>query len=42
MTNWRKQWHWLVSAKRFVLDGAHVFITGRRQNELDTAVIRDR
>jgi NAD(P)-dependent dehydrogenase (short-subunit alcohol dehydrogenase family) len=28
----------LATAKRFVLDGAHVFITGRRQNELDAAV----
>jgi phage FluMu gp28-like protein len=36
--NWRKQCHWLISAKRFILDGAQVFTTGRRQNELDTAV----
>jgi NAD(P)-dependent dehydrogenase (short-subunit alcohol dehydrogenase family) len=28
----------LASAKRLVSDGAHVFITGRRQNELDAAV----
>jgi NADP-dependent 3-hydroxy acid dehydrogenase YdfG len=28
----------LATAKRFVSEGAHVFITGRRQNELDTAV----
>lgn len=28
----------LATAKRFVSDGAHVFITGRRQNELDVAV----
>jgi NAD(P)-dependent dehydrogenase (short-subunit alcohol dehydrogenase family) len=27
----------LASAKRFVEEGAHVFITGRRQSELDTA-----
>jgi NAD(P)-dependent dehydrogenase (short-subunit alcohol dehydrogenase family) len=28
----------LATAKRFVAEGAHVFITGRRQNELDAAV----
>lgn len=28
----------LATAKRFVAAGAHVFITGRRQNELDAAV----
>jgi NAD(P)-dependent dehydrogenase (short-subunit alcohol dehydrogenase family) len=28
----------LATAKRFVAEGAYVFITGRRQNELDTAV----
>jgi NAD(P)-dependent dehydrogenase (short-subunit alcohol dehydrogenase family) len=28
----------LATAKRFVAEGAHVFITGRRQTELDTAV----
>jgi NAD(P)-dependent dehydrogenase (short-subunit alcohol dehydrogenase family) len=28
----------LATAQRFVADGAHVFITGRRQSELDTAV----
>src|SRR5271155_5472575 len=28
----------LATAKRFVSEGAHVFITGRRQSELDTAV----
>ena len=28
----------LATAKRFVSEGAHVFITGRRQNELDAAV----
>ncbi len=28
----------LASAKRFVAEGAHVFITGRRQPELDAAV----
>ena len=28
----------LATAKRFVSDGAYVFITGRRQNELDGAV----
>ena len=28
----------LAAAKRFVEDGAHVFITGRRQEELDAAV----
>jgi NAD(P)-dependent dehydrogenase (short-subunit alcohol dehydrogenase family) len=27
-----------ATAKRFVADGAHVFITGRRQAELDAAV----
>ena len=28
----------LATARRFVEEGAHVFITGRRQAELDTAV----
>jgi NAD(P)-dependent dehydrogenase (short-subunit alcohol dehydrogenase family) len=28
----------LATAKRFVDEGAHVFITGRRQKELDQAV----
>jgi NAD(P)-dependent dehydrogenase (short-subunit alcohol dehydrogenase family) len=28
----------LATAKRFVAEGAHVFITGRRQTELDAAV----
>jgi NAD(P)-dependent dehydrogenase (short-subunit alcohol dehydrogenase family) len=28
----------LATAHRFVQEGAHVFITGRRQSELDTAV----
>ena len=28
----------LATAMRFVSDGAYVFITGRRQNELDAAV----
>ena len=28
----------LATAKRFVADGAYVFITGRRQAELDAAV----
>jgi NAD(P)-dependent dehydrogenase (short-subunit alcohol dehydrogenase family) len=28
----------LATAQRFVAEGAHVFITGRRQNELDAAV----
>jgi NAD(P)-dependent dehydrogenase (short-subunit alcohol dehydrogenase family) len=28
----------LATAKRFVSEGAHVFITGRRQTELDAAV----
>ncbi|CAI6085539.1 SDR family NAD(P)-dependent oxidoreductase [Cohnella sp. JJ-181] len=28
----------LTTAQRFVAEGAHVFITGRRQNELDAAV----
>jgi len=28
----------LATAKRFVAEGAYVFITGRRQAELDTAV----
>jgi len=27
-----------ATAQRFVLDGAYVFITGRRQSELDAAV----
>jgi NAD(P)-dependent dehydrogenase (short-subunit alcohol dehydrogenase family) len=29
----------LATAKRFVAEGAHVFITGRRQNELETAAL---
>ena len=28
----------LATAKRFISEGAYVFITGRRQNELDTAI----
>jgi NAD(P)-dependent dehydrogenase (short-subunit alcohol dehydrogenase family) len=28
----------LAAAKRFVAEGAHVYITGRRQKELDKAV----
>jgi short-subunit dehydrogenase involved in D-alanine esterification of teichoic acids len=28
----------LASAKRFVEEGAYVFITGRRQEQLDAAV----
>ena len=28
----------LATAQRFVAEGAYVFITGRRQSELDTAV----
>src|SRR4030081_2394313 len=28
----------LASAKRFVAEGAHVYITGRRQQELDKAI----
>src|SRR5438093_13650051 len=28
----------LATAQRFVAEGAHVFITGRRQSELDAAV----
>jgi NAD(P)-dependent dehydrogenase (short-subunit alcohol dehydrogenase family) len=28
----------LAAAKRFVSEGAYVFITGRRQDELDKAV----
>ncbi|MEH2247861.1 SDR family oxidoreductase [Nostoc sp.] len=28
----------LATAKRFTAEGAHVFITGRRQNELDAAI----
>ena len=28
----------LATARRFVAEGAHVFITGRRQAELDEAV----
>ena len=28
----------LATARRFVAEGAHVFITGRRQGELDAAV----
>jgi NAD(P)-dependent dehydrogenase (short-subunit alcohol dehydrogenase family) len=28
----------LATAQRFVIEGAHVFITGRRQSELDAAV----
>ena len=30
----------LATAQRFVAEGAHVFITGRRQAELDEAVAR--
>ena len=30
----------LATARRFVAEGAHVFITGRRQAELDDAVVR--
>ena len=30
----------LATAQRFVSDGAYVFITGRRQSELDAAVSR--
>ena len=32
----------LATAKRFVNEGAYVFITGRRKSELDGAVKRDR
>jgi NAD(P)-dependent dehydrogenase (short-subunit alcohol dehydrogenase family) len=32
----------LATAKRFVQEGAHVFITGRRQGELDTAMANRR
>jgi NAD(P)-dependent dehydrogenase (short-subunit alcohol dehydrogenase family) len=28
----------LATAQRFIAEGAYVFITGRRQNELDAAV----
>ena len=28
----------LATAQQFILEGAYVFIAGRRQNELDTAV----
>ena len=34
----RQQRHGLATAKRFVAEGAYVFITGRRQAELDRAV----
>ena len=30
----------LATAKRFAAEGARVFITGRRQHELDAAVTR--
>ena len=30
----------LATAQRFAIEGAHVFITGRRQSELDEAVKR--
>ena len=30
----------LAAAKRFVAEGAYVYITGRRQDELDKAVER--
>ena len=30
----------LATAKRFVAEGAYVFITGRRQKELDEAVTK--
>jgi len=36
--HWRLQRHRLATAKRFVAEGAYVFITGRRQTELDAAV----
>ena len=29
----------LTTAQRFVEEGAYVYITGRRQSELDTAVV---
>ena len=29
----------LATAQRFVDEGAHVFITGRRQNELDQSIM---
>ena len=32
----------LATAKRFVAEGAYVFITGRRQKELDEAVKKSR
>ena len=32
----------LATAKRFVAEGAYVFITGRRQKELDEAVTKSR
>ena len=32
----------LATAQRFVEEGAYVFITGRRQGELDAAVRSDR
>ena len=32
----------LATAKRFVAEGAYVFITGRRQTELDTSCCGDR
>jgi Short-chain alcohol dehydrogenase of unknown specificity len=31
----------LATAKRFVAEGAYVFITGRRQTELDAGCKRD-
>jgi NAD(P)-dependent dehydrogenase (short-subunit alcohol dehydrogenase family) len=40
-TSFRKKYHRsasLATAHRFVQEGAYVFITGRRQNELDKAV----
>ncbi len=30
----------LATAKRFVEEGVHVFITGHRQDEIDAAVMR--
>ena len=32
----------LATAKLFVAEGAHVVVTGRRQDKLDEAVARDR
>ena len=36
--SWADFWACAATAQRFVQEGAYVFITGRRQSELDAAV----